>query len=98
VAPLGFLGAALDQHLHRRRAAGLGREVQRRIQADARHRCRVGAGHHQQLRQLGVATLGRPVQRGHAVALRRADIDAVLDQRGDGGLVAAHRRVGQRRG
>ena len=43
----------------------------------------VGAGVDEHLGHLGVAALGRPVQRRHAVALRGADVGALLEQRAD---------------
>ena len=36
-----------------------------------------------------------PVQRGRAVVLRRVHVGLLRDQRSHGGLVAAHRRVGE---
>ena len=71
---------ALMSALATRRAARLGGEVERRVLADARHRADVGAGVDQHVGELGVAALGRPVQRAHAVALRAVDVGAVLEQ------------------
>ena len=88
---------ALSSALHHGGAARLGGQVQRRVVADARDRVDVGAGVDQHLGQLGVAALGRPVQRRHAVALRGADVGALLEQRLHGGGVAAHGGVGHRR-
>ena len=51
-------------------AARLAGQVQRRVLADARRRRDVRAGVDQHVGHLGVAAFGRPVQRGHAVALR----------------------------
>jgi hypothetical protein len=47
----------------------------------------------QHLRQLDVPRLRRPVQRGHAVALSRVHVRALLDQGAHRLDVAAHRRV-----
>ena len=91
------VGAGLQQRLGQRRAARLGGQVQRRVLPDARHRGDVGAGVEQHVGQFGVAAFGGPVQRAHAVALRAVDVGALLEQVADGGLVAAHRRIGDRR-
>ena len=71
--------------------------MQRRVQADARHRAGVGAAVDQQVGQLAVAALGGPVQRAHAVALRGVDVGALLQQVADRRLVAARRRIGHGR-
>ena len=49
-------------------------------------------------REIGVAVPRRPVERRHAVALGRVHIGALFEQRADGGDVAAHGGVGDRRG
>ena len=79
-------------------AAALGGENQRRVGADARRRAHVGAGEQQRLHQVRVVFHRRPVQRGHAVALRGVDVGRLLQQRAHRVAVALHRRVGHRRG
>jgi hypothetical protein len=74
----------------------LAREIQRRIRAEPGRRPHVRAGEDQHLRQLGVAIHRRPVQRGHAVALRRIDVGRLLEQRLDRLAIAARRGVRNR--
>ena len=88
---------AVEQRLHRLGVARSARQVERRVLPDAGHGAGVGAGVDQHRRQLGVAALGGPVQRAHAVALRAVDVGALLQQRAHGVAVAAHGRVGDRR-
>ena len=76
---------------------GLTRQVERRVAAEPRRRPHVGAGVEQRFDEVGAAARRRPVQRGHPVALRLVDVGALLEQRADASLVAAHGRVGHRR-
>ena len=64
--------------------------------ADARAgRCR-GARADERRRERGVALGGGPVQRRHAVALRRVDVGVLLQQRANRRRVAAHRGIRNR--
>jgi hypothetical protein len=55
------------------------------------------AGLEQQRRHGGIAPLGRPVQRRHAVTLRHVHIGALRQQRAHRTHVAAHRGGGHQR-
>ena len=83
-----------DERLRDGRAPRLRREMQRRVLADARYGADARAGVDEHARQLGVATLGGPVQGGHAVALRRAHVRALLEQVAQRVAIAFHRQVG----
>src|SRR3954465_2112442 len=76
------------------RVTAFGGEVKWRVSAEARHRRGLRAVLEQQPRELGVAGVGGPMQRRHAVALAAVDVSAVSEQRGDGGRIAAHGSVG----
>src|SRR5581483_6985883 len=47
-------------------------------------------------RQLGIPAFGREMQRRHAIAARRVDVGALLQQRAHRLAIAFHRRVGHR--
>jgi hypothetical protein len=94
----GVVGAGLGQDVNHRGVAVLAGDQQRRVAADAGGRLEVGAGVEQHLRELDVALLRRPVQRGHAVGLRGVDVGAVLEERAHRITVAVHRRVDERGG
>jgi hypothetical protein len=87
---------ALQQRRHHRRAPVLGGQVQRGEAADPGRGPRVGAGDQQHLGDFGLALQRRPVQGGHAVALRGIGIGAALEQLAHGSGVAGHRGVGHR--
>jgi hypothetical protein len=72
-------------------------DQQRRVAADARRRLHVGPRVEQRPGEIDVALLRGPVQRGHAVALRRVDVGALLQEGPHRVLVALHRRVDERR-
>ena len=59
-------------------------QVERGVAADACLRLHVGRRRDQELGDLGVAALGRPVQRGHAVAPGRVHVRALIEERPDG--------------
>jgi hypothetical protein len=85
---------ALEQRLHDARAPGLGGEMQRGVLTDSRHGGGVRASVDEQLGHLGVTALGRPMQGGHAIALRGADVSALLEQCLERVLVATHGGIG----
>ena len=64
--------------------------------AEPRRGPEIRAGRQQHLRHHGIAVGSGPVQRGHAVAVRLVDIDALLQQRFDRGNVTRLRSVGHR--
>ncbi len=90
----GDVGARFEQRFDGRNAAGRARQVQRCVLTDAGHRVHVGAGVGEHFDQRGVAVLGRPVQRRHTVALPRARVGALLQQRAHGVAVALHCGIG----
>jgi len=85
------VSAPVQQRVDHRRFAVLARDEERRITADAGGRADVRAAVEQELRELDVVLLDRPVQRRHAVGLRRVHVVAFLEERADGVAVAAHR-------
>ena len=58
--------------------AGLGSEEERRDAAETRHGLGVGAARQERAREIGVFAGCRPMERGHAVALCRIDVDALF--------------------
>ena len=77
-----------EQSVDHRTVSTLAGEVERRVTADSCLRLQIG--------DLGVAAPRRPVQRGQAVALRRVHVGPVIEERSDGGRVAAARGVDER--
>ena len=90
------IGAGGQQRRHHRGMTALGREIQRRVAAQARRGAQVGAGVDQHLRQVGVAFHGGPMQGGGAVALGLVDVEPLLEQCAHGFGVAVHRGVRDR--
>src|SRR5262245_40315785 len=90
------IGARLEERRHDRRAARPARQLQRRVLTDARDGGNVGAGIDEHVGHRRVAALGRPVQSGHPVALRRADVRTLLEQVAQAVAVAAHGGVSDR--
>ena len=88
------LGATGQQQPHHAVRAFLRRKVERRVAADPGHGLHVGAGVEQQRRGVSLVTPCGPVQRGHAVALRRIHVHAPGQQRLQRRKVALHRGVG----
>jgi hypothetical protein len=73
--------------------AGPRGQVQRRVVAEPRDRGEVRAGVHEDIGQRRIAALRRPVQRRHAVGLRRARVRALLEQRPHARQIATLRRI-----
>ncbi len=90
------VSARLEQRANDCAMAVLGREQQRRGRGNPRCRFQVGAGVDEHLCELEIAAHCRPVQRGHAIALRRADVGALVEQRADGRPIARLGRIGHR--
>ena len=88
------LGLVVKQHVDHDRIAALRREPQRRHGAEPRRGAHVRPGVDERPRRLGVLIRYGPVQRGHAVTLRRIHVRAVLEQRKQLVAIAAHRGVG----
>ncbi len=102
VVPLSVVALAsappVEQRPRRRRVAVLGGQQQRRVGADAGRGLRVGAGVQQHRGQGRLVVHRRPVQRRHAVALRRVDVGRLLVSSAvDGRGVAALGGIGDRR-
>ena len=87
-------GAGFHERLDDGRAARLAGEVQRCVLTDTRRRADVRAGVHEHLGHLDVTPFGGVMQGAHAVALRAADVGALLEQRAERLAIAFHRRVG----
>ena len=79
------------------RAPPLGREVKRSVLADPRDGLGIGAGVDQHARESGVPALRGPVERGHPIALRRVDVQPLLQQLPDHVDLTPHRSVRDRR-
>ena len=92
------VGARFQQRLHYGRAAVLRGEDQRRIGADTRRRPDAGPGIQQRLRELRIVVHRRPVERGHAIALRGVHVGRLFEEQPHRVLVALHRRIGNRSG
>jgi hypothetical protein len=87
------IGAAGDERFNHPGVSVPAGDEQRAVAADPGCRLHVRAGVEQDLRQLEVAFLDCPMQRRHAVALRRVDVGAILQERLDGVPVTVHRGV-----
>ena len=89
------VGPRLEERNHHRPIPHFARHVQRRVRANAGDRLHVGPRANEECGQFDVAVTRCPVQRGHAVALRCVDIDALSEQRAHALHVEPHRRVGE---
>jgi len=78
------MATRLEQHHYYNGVSSPAAQVERSVAADARLRLYVGGRCDQQLGDLGMAALGGPVQRGHAVAPRFVHIHALIEERPDG--------------
>ena len=72
------------------------RDVERGILADTSNHIDDGTRIEQHLGELGVATLRSPVQRAHAVALRRVDVRTFPEKLTHRVDISPHRRVRHR--
>ena len=89
------LGAGLEQDFDHARVAGAAGERERG-RTIARHRLGIGAATDQRRRRVDLGALRRPVQRRHAVRLRRVDVDVLLlQQRAHRGGIGLFDRVHQ---
>ena len=91
------IGPGRQQRLHGGRASITCGKMQRRVVAIARHGIHPCTGIHQHLRAAGIAALRRPMQRRHAVGLRRVHIESLRDQQAHACTVPTHDRIGHRR-
>jgi hypothetical protein len=91
------IGAGFHERLDDGRAARLAGEVQRCVLTDSRGRANVRAGVHEHLGHLDVTAFGSVMKGAHAVALRAADVGALLEQRAERLAIAFHGRVGDGR-
>jgi len=82
------IAAGLDEGLDHLAVSLLAGEIERCIRPQPRRRPNIRAGEDQHLRELEIAIHRRPVQRRHAVALRRIDVGALLQQCLDGDRIA----------
>jgi hypothetical protein len=88
------VGTRLAQRLDDTGLTRLAGDVNRGIAAEAGRRAHVRSGVEQRLHELEVARSSRPVERRHPITLRLVDVGALLEQRAQRFLVAAHRRIG----
>ncbi len=90
------VGAGGEQDGDYLRDAISARDVEWRILADTSNHIDCGTRVEQHLGELGVATLGSPVQRAHAVALRCVDVRTLAEKLTHRVDVSPHRRIRHR--